>query len=92
MANPLGQNTMPSLWDDRRKQIEDTLAQERMRLQDFTSGRFRLGKRSEDGPWLDVTEQWVERHKRLILTFESVLAALNGEAIAKSERGVPWNG
>jgi hypothetical protein len=25
---------------------------------------------------LDVTEQWVKRHKRLILTFKNVLAAL----------------
>ncbi len=91
MANPLGQNSILSSLEDRRKQIEDTVAQERKRLQDFTSGRFRMGKRSEDGPWLDVTEQWVERHKRLILTFESVLAALNSEAI-KSERDVPWHG
>lgn len=75
MANPLVQKTIPSLSDDRRKLIEDTLAQERKRLQDFTSGRFRLGKRSEDGPWLDITEQWVERHKRLIAMFESILAA-----------------
>jgi hypothetical protein len=75
MANPLVQKTIPSLSDDRRKLIEDTLAQERKRLQDFTSGRFRLGKRYEDGPWLDITEQWVERHKRLIAMFESILAA-----------------
>jgi hypothetical protein len=56
-----------------------------MTLTKATSGRFRLGKRSEDGPWLDITEQWVERHKRLILTFESLLVVLNGEALAKSE-------
>ena len=92
MPNSLLQNASQSLGDDRRKQIEDTLAQERKRLQDFTLGRFRLGKRSEDGPWLDITEQWVERHKRLILMFESVLAALNGEPIAKSERDVPRHG
>ena len=75
MATPLAHNTITSFWDDRRKQIEDSLAQERKRLQDFTSGRFRLGKRSEDGPWLDITEQWVERHKRFIAMFESILAA-----------------
>jgi hypothetical protein len=80
MANPLAHNTITSFWDDRRKQIEDSLAQERKRLQDFTLGRFRLGKRSEDGPWLDVTDEWVARHKRLILTFESILAALDSVA------------
>jgi hypothetical protein len=77
MANPSGNS--PSFWDDRRKQIEAGLAQERKRLQDFESGRLRMGQRSGDGPWRDVTEQWLERHKRIIATFESVLAALQRE-------------
>jgi hypothetical protein len=65
-----------SFWDDRRRQIEEGLAQERKRLQEFESGRVRVGERSEDNPWRDVTEQWVKRHKRLIATLESVLGAL----------------
>ena len=32
-----------------------------------------------DGPWRDVTQQWIENHRRIIETFESVLDALERE-------------
>jgi hypothetical protein len=65
-----------SFWGDRRKQVKAGLAQEQKNLEDFASGRLRMGQRSGDGPWRDVTEQWLEHHRRIIDTFESVLAAL----------------
>jgi hypothetical protein len=72
MASP----SSPSFWHDRRRQIKAGLAQERKNLEDFESGRLRMGRRSGDGPWRDVTEQWVGNQKRIITTFESVLDAL----------------
>jgi hypothetical protein len=76
MAKPSSILGTLSLWEECRTQIEAGLAQERKRLQDFESGRLRVGQRSDDDPWRDVTEEWVKRHKRLIAMFESVLAAL----------------
>lgn len=48
-------------------------------------GRFRLRKRPEGGPGLNVTDEWIARHKRLILTFDSVLAAI--DSVAKPKYG-----
>ena len=79
MANPSASGTPVSFWYDRRRLIRAGLARERKNLEDFESGRLRMGRRSEDGPWLDITEQWVENHRRIIETFESVLDALERE-------------
>jgi hypothetical protein len=62
-----------------RRAIKAGLARERENLEDFESGRRRMGERSEDGPWRDVTTQWIHNQKRIIETFESVLAALERE-------------
>ena len=79
MANASVSGTPLSLWYDRRRQIKAGLARERKNLEDFESGRLRMGQRSGDGPWRDVTKQWIENHRRIIDTFESVLAALERE-------------
>jgi hypothetical protein len=59
--------------------IKAGLARERKNLEDFESGRLRMGRRSVDGPWQNVTEQWVTNQRRIIETFESVLAAFEKE-------------
>jgi len=66
----------PSFWHERCLQIKAGLARERQNLEEFESGRFRMGRRSGDGPWLDVTEQWVDNQKRIISTFENLLNSL----------------
>jgi hypothetical protein len=37
---------------------------------------MRLGERRGDGPWLDVTEEWIAHHRHTIGTYEAILAAL----------------
>jgi hypothetical protein len=77
MANPLPPDIPPSFWDDYRKRIEADLAQVRKDLAHLESGEMRLGERKVDGPWRDITEQWIKHYKHTIGTFEAMLAALN---------------
>jgi hypothetical protein len=52
------------------------LAQQRQHLEEFESGHLSMGRRSEGGPWQDVTEEFVANQKRIIGTFEDALSAL----------------
>src|SRR5262245_4835979 len=65
MANASVSGTPLSFWYDRRRQIKAGLARERKNLEDFESGRLLMGQRSGDGPWRDVTKQWIENHTRV---------------------------
>jgi len=79
MAHPSDSSPPLSFWYDRRRQIRAGLERERKNLGGYESGRLRMGQRSGDGPWRDVTQQWIENHRRIIETFESVLDALERE-------------
>jgi hypothetical protein len=74
MANP--SDTSKPFWREHRRQIRAGLERERQNLEDFESDRMSMGRRSGNGPWRDVTKQWVEHQRRIIETFETVLTAL----------------
>jgi len=52
------------------------MAAVRKDLAPLESGEMKLGSRTGDGPWKDVTGEWIEHHKRTIGTYEAILAAL----------------
>ena len=62
--------------DDYQKRTEEELARARKDLAPLISGEKRLGERRGEGPWLDVTEEWIAHHRRTIATYEAILAAL----------------
>jgi hypothetical protein len=72
----MSDQSSPPSWYKYRRQIRAGLARQRQNLEEFESGRLRMGQRSGDGPWLDVTEQFVYNQKLLISTFEDALTAL----------------
>ena len=84
MANPLVQKTIPSLSDDRRKLIGRThLAARAKALAGFYIRSLSPGQALRGWPCADITEQWVERHKRFIAMFESILAAPGAETLKR---------
>jgi hypothetical protein len=76
MANPLPPGIPPSFWDDYRKRYEAELDQARKDLAPLEAGEQRIGTRTGSGPWRDITQDWIEHHKRTIAKFEAILAAL----------------
>ncbi len=57
--------------------IEDvTLPAMRKELELFKSGQLRSGKREVSGPWNDTTNDQIQRVRRAIAEYESILAAL----------------
>jgi hypothetical protein len=76
MASPLPPGIPPAFWDDYQKRTEAELARARKDLAPLESGEMRLGERRGDGPWRDITEEWIAHHKRTIGTYEAILAAL----------------
>ncbi len=57
--------------------IEDvTLPAMRKELELFESGQLRSGKREVSGPWNDTTNDQIQRLRRAIAEYESILAAL----------------
>jgi hypothetical protein len=43
------------------------------------SGQMHLGSREGDGPWCDTTQEWIQRHKENIGTYEAILKALDAQ-------------
>jgi hypothetical protein len=76
MANPLPPGIPATFWDGYKKRIEADLAGVRRDLAPLEAGEMHLGSRTGDGPWRDVTGEWIAHHKRTIETFEAILAAL----------------
>jgi hypothetical protein len=65
---------MRSVWDDRIRQVEAELAQLKEHLAPLESGKVKLGSRTGNGPWEDITQQAIERNKQVIRTYETILA------------------
>jgi hypothetical protein len=65
---------MKSVWDDRIRQVEAELAQLKGYLAPLESGKVKLGSRTGNGPWEDITPQAIEQNKRVIQTYEAILA------------------
>ena len=76
MALPLPPGIPPAFWDDYQKRIEAELAQARKDLAPLISGEKRLGERMGEGPWRDITQEWISHHNHTIGTYEAILAAL----------------
>ena len=64
-----------SIWDEQIRQIEVELADLRKNLAPLESGKVKLSSRTENGPWEDITQQAIDRNKRVIQTYEAILAA-----------------
>jgi hypothetical protein len=57
-------------------QIEAQIKLLREFLAPLESGKRRLGSRSDDGPWEDITQQAILRNKRTIAAYQQILEAL----------------
>jgi hypothetical protein len=51
-------------------------------LAPLISGEKRLGERRGDGPWRDITEEWIAHHKHTIGTYEAILAVLKRKELS----------
>jgi hypothetical protein len=65
-----------SFWDEYRAQIEEDLVESRRDLALLETGKLRFKQRMSDGPWRDVSQDWIAFHKDAIATCEARLAAL----------------
>ena len=61
--------------------VEAQIKQLREFLAPLESGKGRIGSRTDDGPWTDVTEQAITRNKRVIATFQELLDVLKDKQI-----------
>jgi len=59
---------------------EADLKQIREALAPLESGQMHLSERENIRAWRNVTERWITHHKRLIETYETILAALREKA------------
>jgi hypothetical protein len=55
------------IWEDYIGRLQSDIEQIRKDLAPLESGGMRLGERTGAGPWRDVTQGWIEHHKRTIL-------------------------
>ena len=62
-------------------QVEAQIKQLQEFLAPLESGGRRLGSRTDDGPWKDITEQAITRNKRVIATFQEILAVLKSKQV-----------
>jgi hypothetical protein len=61
--------------------VEAQIKQLREFLAPLESGKKRLGSRTDDGPWMDITEQAITRNKRMIATYQDILAVLKNKQV-----------
>lgn len=60
-------------WPAYAKGVEAQIAQLKEDLAPLEEGRMKLGERVNDGEWKDVTQEAIERNKRVIATYEAIL-------------------
>ena len=65
-----------SVWGDHIRKIETELAELRTHVTLLESGKVKLGERRDNSPWVDITQRAIDRNKRVIETYEAILAAL----------------
>jgi hypothetical protein len=66
-------------------QVEAQIKQLREFLAPLESGKRRIGSRTDDGPWKDITEQAITRNKRIIATYQEILEVLKDRQIPAGE-------
>ena len=60
-------------WEAYAKGIEKQIAELREYLTPLEAGEMTLGERQAGGPWRDVTQDAIDREKKIIATYESIL-------------------
>jgi hypothetical protein len=76
MANPFPPGIPPTFWADYQNRLEADLAEAKKSLEPLEAGQMRWGQRTGDGPWRDITEEWIARYKHTIGNLEAILAAV----------------
>jgi putative hemolysin len=65
-----------AMWEEYLSRVRGELEQLRLDLAPLVSGEMRLGSRTGDGPWEDVTQERIDHINRTIATYESIAEAL----------------
>jgi hypothetical protein len=68
--------------DAHMRQIEADLKQIREALAPLESGQMHLSEREGNSPWKHVPQRWIAHHKRVIATYETILAALRKKKVS----------
>ncbi len=48
-------------------------------LSPLEAGEMHIGKRVNDGDWQDITAETINRHKKMIVTYEGILRVLSAK-------------
>ena len=59
--------------------IRDALDECHAHMSPLEAGEIHIGSRAQGGDWKDITEEMIDRHKKMITTYEGILRVLSAK-------------
>lgn len=66
-------------WVEYARGVEADIAKIKEYLTPLEAGEMKLGSREGDGPWRDVTQNAIDRERRVLQTYERILASVRAK-------------
>lgn len=64
--------------------LKARLADVKKQLEPLEAGTLLIGTKLAGGEWIDVTPEWIKRHRETIATYERLLAVVQARELARS--------